>query len=71
MPKKVIHILCTMPKSVRIFSLFLVSEHVDLLSPLSGLQKSLQTCRVSENKEKLMGLINAYTRQKAKLKVQI
>ena len=47
------------------------SEQDDLLSPFSGLRKSLQTCKVSENEEKLMGLINAYTRQKAKLKVQI
>ena len=47
------------------------SEQDDLLSPLFGLQKSLQTCKVSENEEKLMGLINAYTRQKANLKVKI
>lgn len=47
------------------------SKQDDLVSPLSGLKKSLQTCLVSENEEKLMGLINVYTRQKAKLKVQI
>lgn len=47
------------------------SEQDDLFSPLSGLKKSLQTCKVSENEEKLMGLINVYTRQKTKLKVQI
>lgn len=47
------------------------SEQDDLFSPLSGLKKSLQTFKVSENEEKLMGLINVYTRQKAKLKVQI
>ena len=47
------------------------SEQDDMLSPFSGLRKSLQTCKVSENEEKLLGLINAYTRQKAELKVQI
>ena len=40
------------------------SEQDDLFSPLSGLQKSLQTCRVYEKKEKLMGSINAYPQNK-------
>jgi hypothetical protein len=43
----------------------------DFLASSSGLQKSLQPCKVTENEEKLLGLIDVYTRRKAKLKVQI
>ena len=47
------------------------SQTLDSASNFSDqhLQKSLQTCKVNENEEKLLGLLEFYTKRKANLKV--